>query len=573
MADDVVGDTGTIKKVPGYGAGTELKYRVGAVPTGKRTAHFWLQIKNPNAFDVDIIVCAMLNLDRPMVPDTDYSIEKVNGNWKCEVVMPDPGDGPDSYHFGCERMTIPAGGQKDAFDTVATFDSDVKNAMGDSLLETVYFDLLKDCPIEDCDIDGARNFLTPETPTGHADWANVWACNSSYTDLTDTGLSEVEWPSGNWVTMRKQETQGFPSRVQGTLSGAPAGAQFELILDGVLAHTAMVAPDPANPPCGGLDLTIDVPFITPPGSHAKDGIRVTLPNNPCGFLPEGTLARFNADIIADPGSPVYAPGDFMHGIDIALVHDTVPPNLVGANVQSVGNDIFIDVQATDDTTMVVGAGFFYDVNGGPEQDLAIAYDIPAEIGNVMLFRDVLEDMPTGVPINYRIELIDDVGNVSTPVSGSIGLIDNAYCFGDGSGTPCPCANVGNPGEGCANSSALGARLSSSGFPSSSNSTLSLDVSTAPATTVGLFFSGTVQVAGGNGVPFGDGLLCAGGAINRLGISVTDGSGSTSLTVLGALTRGPIAGQTLFYQYWFRDVTGPCGANFNTSNGVGITWGS
>jgi hypothetical protein len=33
-----------------------------------------------------------------------------------------------------------------------------------------------------------------------------------------------------------------------------------------------------------------------------------------------------------------------------------------------------------------------------------------------------------------------------------------FCFGDGSGAPCPCANTGAPGSGCANSVSTGALL-------------------------------------------------------------------------------------------------------------------
>ena len=80
----------------------------------------------------------------------------------------------------------------------------------------------------------------------------------------------------------------------------------------------------------------------------------------------------------------------------------------------------------------------------------------------------------------------------------------AYCSGDGTATPCPCANSGDAGKGCDNSFATGGGLLvSTGFPSVATDTLVLSVSGVPNTSPGLYFQGETQQNGGLGVPFGD----------------------------------------------------------------------
>jgi hypothetical protein len=70
--------------------------------------------------------------------------------------------------------------------------------------------------------------------------------------------------------------------------------------------------------------------------------------------------------------------------------------------------------------------------------------------------------------------------------------------------------------------------------------------------------------------FGDGLRCVGGTITRLGQHAASG---------GVATLGPglaghggwSGGQTLQFQAWYRNVSGPCGSGSNLTNGRTITF--
>jgi hypothetical protein len=147
-----------------------------------------------------------------------------------------------------------------------------------------------------------------------------------------------------------------------------------------------------------------------------------------------------------------------------------------------------------------------------------------------------------------------------------------YCFG----LSCPCQN-GSPARirGCLNSTARGARLYGTGWPSLSADSLRLLVSILPANTPGLFFQGTASVQNGNGLPFGDGLRCSAGSVVRLVVRFADGNGraeypragETPISVLGGVQLGA----THYYQYWYRDTLGPCGSGFNLTNGQQAIW--
>jgi hypothetical protein len=156
---------------------------------------------------------------------------------------------------------------------------------------------------------------------------------------------------------------------------------------------------------------------------------------------------------------------------------------------------------------------------------------------------------------------------------------SAFCFGDGTGAACPCANNGASGNGCANSSnANGAHLSTSGVPSASHDTLVLVGSSMTSSSSVLYFQGTARIASGMGAPFGDGLRCAGGNVIRLGIETNVGGASSypglpadpPISVSGAIPS--IGGVTRHYQAWFRDAASFCTASvFNLTNGVSVTW--
>lgn len=142
----------------------------------------------------------------------------------------------------------------------------------------------------------------------------------------------------------------------------------------------------------------------------------------------------------------------------------------------------------------------------------------------------------------------------------------AYCFCDAGA---PCGNLGAADEGCANSAGAGAILTASGSASAAADDLVLHCSQIPPNRPALAFAGTIQVNGGAGFLFGDGLRCAGGAVQRLGVQISDGSGvSTHGPGLGAM-GGWSSGDTRDFQIWYRDPFGPCNGDFNLSHGLEI----
>jgi hypothetical protein len=151
-----------------------------------------------------------------------------------------------------------------------------------------------------------------------------------------------------------------------------------------------------------------------------------------------------------------------------------------------------------------------------------------------------------------------------------------YCYGDGSGTACPCGNasaVGNQ-EGCLSSLGTGGKLVTSGLARITNDSFHLQGSRMPNSST-LYFQGTTQVAAGAGGVFGDGLRCAGGSVVRLGItsnvngsSSYPGVGDPSVSVKGALTSGV----TRTYQIWYRNSAAFCNPEtFNLTNAASVVW--
>ncbi len=188
----------------------------------------------------------------------------------------------------------------------------------------------------------------------------------------------------------------------------------------------------------------------------------------------------------------------------------------------------------------------------------------------------------GTPYTIRL------GNFSTATTantvGAFNVVESGttcaspgtpFCFGDGSGTACPCGNAGTAGNGCASSvNAAGGNLASSGSASIASDTLVL-TATGLTTGASLYFQGTSQIAGGAGATFGDGLRCAGGTVVRLGTkqnpggtSSYPGAGDASIHVKG----NDAAGNVREYQCWYRNAAAFCTpSTFNLTNGLEVTW--
>jgi hypothetical protein len=150
-----------------------------------------------------------------------------------------------------------------------------------------------------------------------------------------------------------------------------------------------------------------------------------------------------------------------------------------------------------------------------------------------------------------------------------------YCFGNGTGTLCPCGN-GAAGNGCPSSvNPAGANLASTGSASITNDTLVLNGSGMPNGSC-LYFQGTTQVAAGLGAVFGDGLRCAGGSVIRLGTK-TNAAGASSYPSGASLPisvkGGDAAGNVRTYQCWYRNAAAFCNPEtFNLTNAGQVTWG-
>lgn len=160
------------------------------------------------------------------------------------------------------------------------------------------------------------------------------------------------------------------------------------------------------------------------------------------------------------------------------------------------------------------------------------------------------------------------------VSGSVDRMPDfsTFCFGDGSDAICPCSNNGASGAGCANSSGEGAILATSGSSSVGTDDLAFQMIQGPGPSPALLFVGTQDVNNGSGAPFGDGLRCAGGSIQRLDVRILDNNGAATWAPGLSVQGGWSAGDTRVFQTWYRDVSGsPCGGQFNTSHAVGVTF--
>ena len=197
-------------------------------------------------------------------------------------------------------------------------------------------------------------------------------------------------------------------------------------------------------------------------------------------------------------------------------------------------------------------------------------------GSIMRYAMSGDASAPGAGLSYELYLVDAPGNVTVTepfLVSTPGPVGTAFCFGDGSGATCPCANQGAPGRGCANSAGMqGAQLGGSGSGSIAAATFALGATGLAPGQPGLYFQGDNRVAGRAGVPFGGGLRCAGANVQRLQIRNANASGASITTIDIAAKGGVVPGDTRRYQVWYRDPAAiPCTNGFNLTNGYELTW--
>lgn len=173
-----------------------------------------------------------------------------------------------------------------------------------------------------------------------------------------------------------------------------------------------------------------------------------------------------------------------------------------------------------------------------------------------------------VAVDHRFQVTTDGDQLAIALDPAAPL--TTFCFGDGSGAPCPCANSSalGAGEGCVNSTGRGAELSVTGSDEVANDNVVLHVAQARPSQPGVFIQGRTKIE----VPFRDGLLCMGNPTERVEFVFADAAGATESTV-SLVTAGTIApGDTVHYQFWYRDpALSPCGTGSNLSSAGTLHW--
>jgi hypothetical protein len=144
----------------------------------------------------------------------------------------------------------------------------------------------------------------------------------------------------------------------------------------------------------------------------------------------------------------------------------------------------------------------------------------------------------------------------------------AFCFGDGSTTACPCGNASAAGEGCANSSGSGGITTALGPLSAAADDLRFQAWQLPHGTFAMLFQGNDAIPG---IVVADGLRCVGTNLVRFGARPTGANGVATWGPGLATAGGWTGGQTRQFQTWYRNLSGPCGAGTNMTSAVSVSF--
>ncbi len=221
----------------------------------------------------------------------------------------------------------------------------------------------------------------------------------------------------------------------------------------------------------------------------------------------------------------------------------------------------------DDRDIALGGSVDCNTNGDPDEcDLALGATFDCDANGAVDSCEIAQDPQLDLDND---EVLDECESAGFP-----------YCFGDSTGSACPCdpGQAGNSGSGCRNSVGESGRLIAVGNPSVAHDSVSLRATGLLPFATGLFFQGTVPQNAGLGTMFGDGLLCANGVLVRM--EIRDASGGAmafgrdvptdpAISVDGNV---PTVGATRYYQVWYRDAANFCTTlTYNLTNGVRVVW--
>ena len=153
-------------------------------------------------------------------------------------------------------------------------------------------------------------------------------------------------------------------------------------------------------------------------------------------------------------------------------------------------------------------------------------------------------------------------------SGSDGDCNTYGLYLDSSATAC---NASNFCSSTPNSTGGAALMSSNSECHVADNDFVLQAMPVPSQP-GLFFFAANQVAGGSGLPFGNGRRCVGaGSIQRLPIVFPSGGVLTyALDFTSPYGAAIVPGSTWYFQAWFRDPAGG-GSFFDLSDGLSMTF--
>jgi hypothetical protein len=317
------------------------------------------------------------------------------------------------------------------------------------------------------------------------------------------------------------------------------------------------------------------------GSYTVSSVRTAYETPPGGTISGGTVTVAVWD----------DPNDDGNAADAVLLGTATAP----IDTMAIGTDTFQTVLLTTpiNTSGVFYAGASVVMSAGEypapmdtspigpcEQPRSWIVGSGAGAVNLMNLTAASNNVPLATPASYGFPcewlLRIDCGPDSVGTAG---------CFGDGTGTACPCANNSTqPGAGCQHSFSVvnwggaGGKLDAVGVASVSADTVRLRATQLPPGPPTLFFQGSALVSGGAGTAFGDGLRCAGGQVVRLrqrtavngAISLGFGiPGDPSISAAGLV---PGSGGLFHYQVWYRNNAVFCTPDtWNLTNVLSITW--